>query len=398
MAEFSQTALTYLATNTQVFQKFLGNVALSLMLTLVLALSVCCISRQFLWRYLSVNTKAYYRDSDLSKHLKSNAKKMFEPYHSFSWTLNPTLHTVASCYWISGPRTHVTRQHFVLDDSRLVSLDYVTSATEDQPSIVLVIVPDFGSDYTSVAHLCQEAAREASVVVFNGQIPASDAANDRSESSDLRQVVEYLAENHPFQSLVSVGFGSGADLLISYLGEYGSSSHMTCAVAVSALFEPKASLSGKQIGVCRPLHLIKFLKNKLALFKLASCRDSVCPALATQTFDEFFQLSQHSSDFWSANDPLKDVDDIACPLLCLNSLDDPLCPVKNIPYQMFSVHPNMFLVTTSSGGHCAFLAANTECSTTTSWADALSLDFIKAVQSFSVKPKHFVRFNTHVEN
>lgn len=49
------------------------------------------------------------------------------------------------------------------------------------------------------------------------------------------------------------------------------------------------------------------------------------------------------------------MDDIAVPLLIITSLEDPLVPDSNIPYDIFTIYPHMILATARHGGHMAFL-------------------------------------------
>ena len=84
------------------------------------------------------------------------------------------------------------------------------------------------------------------------------------------------------------------------------------------------------------------------------------------------------------NNPLRDVDDIAVPVLCINSLDDPTFDCKHIPYDLFQCCPNFLLVTTNHGGHCGFY----ERFSLHSWADCLCLDYVDAVLDLTMKKIH----------
>ncbi len=47
------------------------------------------------------------------------------------------------------------------------------------------------------------------------------------------QAVAYIHSRHPSSVLVAVSEGSGSGILLSYLGECGSSSYLTAAAAIS---------------------------------------------------------------------------------------------------------------------------------------------------------------------
>ena len=80
---------------------------------------------------------------------------------------------------------------------------------------------------------------------------------------------------------------------------------------------------------------------------------------------------------------MRDVDDISTPVLCINSLDDPICTKDNIPHELFEFYPNFMLVTTENGGHCGFLEGNLN--KLQSWADKTAIDYLTSVIEFMNK-------------
>ena len=51
------------------------------------------------------------------------------------------------------------------------------------------------------------------------------------------QAVAYVHSRHPSSVMVAVSEGSGSGILLSYLGECGSSSHLTAAAAISPVLQ-----------------------------------------------------------------------------------------------------------------------------------------------------------------
>ena len=59
--------------------------------------------------------------------------------------------------------------------------------------------------------------------------------------------------------------------------------------------------------------------------------------------------------YWERNEPLRDADEVAVPVLCICSRDDPLLPpASTLPIALFQSNPHFFLVLTDKGGHCGF--------------------------------------------
>lgn len=59
--------------------------------------------------------------------------------------------------------------------------------------------------------------------------------------------------------------------------------------------------------------------------------------------------------YWERNEPLRDADEVAVPVLCICSRDDPLLPpASTLPLPLFQSNPYFLLALTDRGGHCGF--------------------------------------------
>lgn len=65
--------------------------------------------------------------------------------------------------------------------------------------------------------------------------------------------------------------------------------------------------------------------------------------------------------YWRRNEPLRDADDVAVPVLCIHSSDDPLLPAtSSLPISLFQNNPYFLLALTERGGHCGFTLQHQE--------------------------------------
>lgn len=88
------------------------------------------------------------------------------------------------------------------------------------------------------------------------------------------------------------------------------------------------------------------------------------------------------SGYWERNEPLRDADEVAVPILCLCSKDDPLLPpLSTLSETLFHNSPYFLLVQTEQGGHCGFMHED-ERKTTTSWSYSLVLEYFRVVADF----------------
>lgn len=60
--------------------------------------------------------------------------------------------------------------------------------------------------------------------------------------------------------------------------------------------------------------------------------------------------------YWERNEPLRDVDEVAIPVLSVCAQDDPVRGEvqSTVPLELFETNPHFFLLLTSRGGHCGF--------------------------------------------
>ena len=130
-------------------------------------------------------------------------------------------------------------------------------------------------------------------------------------------------------------------------------------------------------------HLAKHAKPLEGPVSITDCMKSKTLAQLEQNLYGNLYGYKNAASYWEKNNPMRDVDDIATPVLCINSLDDPICTKENIPHELFEFYPNFMLVTTQSGGHCGFLEG--KLNKLQSWADKTAIDYLTAVVEFMDK-------------
>lgn len=82
------------------------------------------------------------------------------------------------------------------------------------------------------------------------------------DPADLREAVRYIRYRQPAGRLFAVSESTGSGLLLSYLGECGSSSYVTAAVCLSPVFRCQSWFEN---GLSRPLQWALVLYQKICL-------------------------------------------------------------------------------------------------------------------------------------
>lgn len=97
--------------------------------------------------------------------------------------------------------------------------------------------------------------------------------------------------------------------------------------------------------------------------------------------------------YWEHNEPLRDVDEVAVPVLSICARDDPVRgdAQSTVPLELFETNPHFFLLLTERGGHCgfstqreggAFRACGAVSNQGTNWSHKALLEFFRATTDF----------------
>lgn len=162
----------------------------------------------------------------------------------------PRLQMLRQLLQLPEPEPAVARELLQLPDTGLVALDWLvrprgagSSGGRGGPSSVLLLIPNAAGKVTGgLLQLGLRALERGFVpVIFNrrghnGCPLTTPRLQPFGDPGDLREAVTYLRCRHPTALLLAVSEGSGSGLLLSYLGESGSSSRLAAAACISPVF------------------------------------------------------------------------------------------------------------------------------------------------------------------
>ncbi|KAM9348825.1 protein ABHD15 [Symphorus nematophorus] len=350
-----------------------------------------------------------------------------------------------------GDTLQFTRDHLLLRDGGVVALDWAVGTRlgerrrwdgrkEHQsggkalgcftatPPVLLIIPQSWGGMTPHLKVLCHQAVCQGFyVVVFHGRgtagCPLTTARlTEFGDPADLEQAVVYVHSRHPSSALVAVSEGSGSGILLSYLGESGSSSYLTAAAAISpvllgqlwfetamppiyrwgVLFQRKMQLSRYSssfrglLDVDRALSCSS-LRDFEETFHCSSAPTpplssgsasprGLAPSVAWALGERAYPASDWDN-YWERNEPLRDADEVAVPVLCICSCDDPLLPpTSTFPFPLFQSNPYFLLALTDRGGHCGFTLeegrTHDEEVEEGNWSHIVVLEFFRVVADF----------------
>ncbi|XP_036444248.1 protein ABHD15 [Colossoma macropomum] len=336
------------------------------------------------------------------------------------------------------------RDNLLLQDGGIIALDWAVGLKDQKgqakkdcppggrvlgchtsnPPIIILIPNALGKITQHLLSLCCLALQQGFYpVVFSrrghGSCPLTTPRYQQfGDPSDLVQAVAYLRNRHPSSVLLAVSEGSGSGLLLSYLGEYGSSSYLVAAACISPVFHgqawfetPLPWLYNEAVLLYRKLQLSRYatalssVMDVETILRSRSLQDMerliFCSARQQDnsemdTLDQGREQRSRSSmkfdwvGYWDRNEPLRDADEVAVPVLCLCSSDDPLLPPSStLPISLFRNSPYFFLALTTQGSHCGFMQEKH--GGTGSWSHEAVLEYFRAVGDFfKVEERNFV--------
>lgn len=354
----------------------------------------------------------------LLKHCRSFSD--YSPCVGWTWRASAVLQSVYEACWPQHSAVQFVRDNLQLSDEGLVALDWAVPAhqrrrrtSSHSTSPVLLIVPNsLGKITRNVLKLCETALFHGYLpVVFNrrGQNGAPLTTlklQQFGDPSDLREAVRYIRHRQPAGRLYAVSESTGSGLLLSYLGECGSSSYVTAAVCLSPVFRCQSWFEN---GLWWPLEwgIASYQRTGLsryrsALGQIIQTQDLFSSSSLRGIEESLFchgsmaGSSPSWDTYWEHNEPLRDVDEVAIPVLSICAKDDPIrgdakCTV---PMELFESNPHFFLLLTGRGGHCGFSTRSVNtCGDVTpnssvtgkqeiNWSHKTMLEFFRATTDF----------------
>ncbi|KAB1265243.1 Protein ABHD15 [Camelus dromedarius] len=320
-----------------------------------------------------------------------------------SWLSGPHLQTLCHFVLPVGPGPELAREYLQLADDGLVALDWVVGPCARShrftnagglPAVLLVIPNAWGRLTRNVLGFCLLALERGYYpVIFHRRghhdCPlVSPRLQPFGDPSDLKEAITYIRFRHPAAPLFAVSEGSGSALLLSYLGECGSSSYVTGAACISPVLRCREWF---EAGLPWPYERGFLLHQKIALSRYATALEDtvdIGKLFRSRSLREFEEtLFCHTKSFpiswdtyWDHNDPLRDVDEAAVPVLCICSADDPVCGPPNhfLPTELFHSNPYFFLLLSRHGGHCGFLRQEP----LPAWSHEVILEYFRALTEF----------------
>jgi predicted alpha/beta-fold hydrolase len=319
------------------------------------------------------------------------AMKQFEPH---PWLRNAHLMTIAGTFWRRRfPRLPAGEARFFHIEPALpagglgmLSGESGTQVRADchwqnnpreHPTLVLV----HGLEGSSESGYILGTAEKAFVAGFNvvrlnqrncgGTEHLTPDLYHSGRSADVRAVIEELIERDKLPEIFAAGFSMGGNLVLKMAGEYSAAAPAEvrgiAAVAPSFVLAACADALEEPRNFIYQRYFVRKLKQRMRrkaeLFPeryAAKVGNGALRAIrSVRQFDE--RITAPCSGFAGAEDyyaqasAINVLGAIARPTLILTAKDDPFVPYATFERREVRDNPNIRLIATRHGGHCAFI-------------------------------------------
>ena len=273
---------------------------------------------------------------------------------------------------------------------------------------ILFFCPGMTGDTTDpyVINLCIEGLKNGyHVVVYQMRILSENFGVDETGkmnfSDDIDICLDVIRNQYPKTKIYGISGSFGANNLLFYLGDKNkkfpkNKKKIEAAVSFSNPFN---------MEICSRLAegtIISTLVTILEQRNSKKIKDSIdkCPNLTyinTQElvecespllFDEMFNGRLHgcktASEYYRKISAIQNLTQVDVPVLCINSLDDPITPSQAIAYDDIKLNPNIFLIVTDKGSHMGFIS-NEKLTELKQWNLKLAFEFLNCQRTLDCK-------------
>ena len=266
------------------------------------------------------------------------------------------------------------RERWETDDGDFLDLDLVPAGA-GEPTVLLLHGLEGSSRSPQVRRFFHETARRrwrAAALNFRSCSSPNHARRSyhAGDTSDLRWVIQRLADRHPGDPIFCLGISLGGNVLLKYLGESrGLPPALRGAAAISAPFDLAASARAFERGAMNRFYMRRLLRSlrRKARAKLARYPDlldarRLAAVRTIREFDETVTAPVHgfasAEAYWTASSCRPFLASIQRPTLLINALDDPLVPAQTLPGEEADRNPWLTRLVPESGDHAGFIGGS----------------------------------------
>ena len=377
----------------------------------ILLIFLCCLYKQYRDRRIHV----YYNRTSRNKAIVGSIKPLLNEYNPTLWLPGSFMKIMFNGFSNSKKKQEVgddfyRRMNVELEDGEVIALDvhpqrdhFDSGKPYSEKARTIIFVPGIFGHSLSIG--CSQLSSLAwerlkwRTVIFNrrgySNMPIkSDRITSFDIVSDLKQVVDYVRREYDDAPVYLVGISVGAAQIQKYLQTYGEHSGVSGAVCTAVPWDVKET--GRKISsssmvekamVFRAKKFVKKLVMNENLKKVLKAKkisfDKILSCKTKREVDEELYVKDTGAgsveEYYEGLSTHTEMEKVKCPLLCVNSLDDPVSAYHMAPLEKIGSegYEHWIQVNTGGGGHVEFFSGFCP----ERWIYRLVLQYLKSVDS-----------------
>lgn len=184
---------------------------------------------------------------------------------------------------------------------------------------------------------------------------------------DVQSVMRELIEKDGVPAVAVAGYSLGGNLALKLAGELGDSAPealaAVCAVSPTMDLAVCVKALERRSNIPYEWNFVRNLKGRMrrkaAAFPGSFSLDPLKRIWTVRQFDEAYTAPHHgfrdASDYYHRASAMRVVDRIRVPALVIAAEDDPFVPTSTFRDPAVTSNPNITVVVTPHGGHCAYV-------------------------------------------
>ncbi|XP_057967408.1 uncharacterized protein LOC131157352 isoform X2 [Malania oleifera] len=291
------------------------------------------------------------------------------------------------------------------DDGGVISLDWPANLDfkeEHGLDTTMLLIPGTAQgsmDEKVRLFVCESLKRGCFPIVMNprgcARSPLTTARLfTAADSDDICTAIQFINRERPWTTLMSVGWGYGANMLTKYLAEVGEQTPLTAATCIDNPFdlEEAARSSAYHVAVDQKLTggLIDILRSNKEIFQGRAKGFDVKKALLAKSVRDFEKAISMVSygfdsieDFYSTSSTWGVIGNVKIPVLFIQN-DDGTVPLFSIPRSSIAENPYTSLLLCS----CLPSQDVVNDKSAISWCQNVTIEWLTAVELGLLKGCH----------
>lgn len=327
----------------------------------------------------------------------------FAPFRPRRWLSNGHLQTILGNF-LPRPQFVLPSAHEIVvvdpaDNSRvLCHCDWQAEAVRSERlTLVLVHGLEGSSNSRYMRGLAARAWRAGCNVIRMNMRNCGNTENltptlyHSALSGDVGAVIQHFTLQHALRQVALVGYSMGGNLVLKLAGEWGTRPPLRAVATVCPAIDLAAGSDALHESANRiyEWHFLRGLRarfqRKAALFPAIYHPAEIGPIRSLRDFDDKIVARycgfRDADDYYFRAASARVIDRITVPTLILRALDDPFIRLSSPTHAVLVANPNISLVETNHGGHCAYLSCDP--GDEIHWAEATVLRYLLQVTGCS---------------